>query len=144
MKIIQPLTSSDFEKYYQLRWEILRKPWNQPEGSEKDNMEDTSIHALMLDDNNEAIAVCRIQMNDATTAQVRFMAVAENQQGKGIGSKILDYIEQKAIEQGAKKMILDARDNAVIFYEHNGYQLLEKGHLLYGSIQHYKMKKTLC
>jgi len=65
MRIIEPSTPSDFEMYYRLRWEVLRKPWNQPVGSEKDSMEDQSIHAMMLDEKDEAVAVCRLQFNSA-------------------------------------------------------------------------------
>ena len=37
MKVLEPKTKEDFKKYYDLRWRILRKPWNQPRGSEKEN-----------------------------------------------------------------------------------------------------------
>ena len=30
IRIIHPDTEEEFEKYHLLRWEILRKPWNQP------------------------------------------------------------------------------------------------------------------
>jgi N-acetylglutamate synthase-like GNAT family acetyltransferase len=143
MKIIKPSTTSDFEKYYRLRWEVLRKPWNQPLGSEKDSMEEQSIHALMLDENEEAVAVCRLQFNSSKVGQIRFMAVEESSQGKGLGKEILNYLENKAKEQGIKFIVLDARENAINFYLSMGYELKEKAHLLYGEIQHYKMEKSL-
>ena len=37
--IIEPQTPKEFEAYYLLRYEVLRKPWKQPFGSEKDDME---------------------------------------------------------------------------------------------------------
>ena len=42
MKIIEPTTSEEFKKYYNLRYEILRKPWGQPQGSEIDDGDETS------------------------------------------------------------------------------------------------------
>ena len=39
MDIIQPKSPEDFKKYYNLRYEVLRKPWNQPIGSERDRKE---------------------------------------------------------------------------------------------------------
>lgn len=44
----QPKTKEDFEKYYDLRYRILRKPWNQPRGSEKDELEKESFHIMVL------------------------------------------------------------------------------------------------
>jgi len=36
--ILRPLSKEDFELMYNLRWKILRKPWHQPKGSEKDDI----------------------------------------------------------------------------------------------------------
>ena len=40
-------------------------------------------------------------------------------------------------------MILNARENAVLFYKKLGYHITEKSNLLYGKIQHYRMKKNI-
>jgi hypothetical protein len=63
MKIIEPKTPVDLQKYFNLRYEILRKPWNQPFASTKDEWEEQSIHVLMLDENENAIACGRLQLN---------------------------------------------------------------------------------
>ena len=44
INIKEPVTEEEFEQYYILRWRILRQPWNQPRGSEKDDKENKSIH----------------------------------------------------------------------------------------------------
>lgn len=41
IKICEP-SDENFEEYYYLRWKVLRKPWNQPIGSEKDELEKTA------------------------------------------------------------------------------------------------------
>ena len=46
INIREPVTKEEFEQYYILRWRILRKPWNQPFGSEKDDKENQSIHII--------------------------------------------------------------------------------------------------
>ena len=143
MIITEPHTPAEFSSYYRLRWEVLRKPWNQPRGSETDSAEDQAIHAMAVSDGNEVLGVSRLQFNTADTAQIRYMAVHPEAQGQGIGRELLVYLEKKAAGQGATRIILDARENALEFYKKNGYQLLEKGHLLYGEIQHYKMEKHL-
>jgi predicted GNAT family N-acyltransferase len=64
-------------------------------------------------------------------------------QGKGLGSDILRFIEQKAKEKKLKKLILDARDHAVKFYEKNGYKVIGDSYLLFGTIKHFRMEKDL-
>ena len=143
MEIIEPKTPDELEKYFSLRFEILRKPWNQPESSTKDEWEDQSIHVLMLDENGDAIACGRLQLNSPEEGQIRSMAVRTDLQGKGLGKKIIAYIEGKAAELKLKTIILDARENAVKFYEGCGYAVLGKSYLLFGVIPHFKMAKTL-
>lgn len=143
MRLQEPVSQEDFEKYYQLRWEVLRKPWNQPKGSEKDENENTSIHVMAMDDAGECVGVSRLQFNSAEEAQVRFMGVRDDQQGKGVGKKLMHYLEEKAREKGAKKIMLQARENAVAFYLSIGYEVEEKSFLLWGIIQHFRMGKNL-
>ena len=143
MKIIEPKTEKELEEYYNLRYEILRKPWNQSRASTKDELENKSIHLLMLDDNNVAVACGRLQINSAEEGQIRSMAVKENRQRKGLGKKIIDHIEIKARELKLKNIILDARENAVKFYEQCGYKIVDDSYLLFDVIKHYKMKKEI-
>jgi N-acetylglutamate synthase-like GNAT family acetyltransferase len=143
MKIIEPKSPDELEKYFRLRYEILRKPWNQPFASTKDEWEDQSIHVLMLDENENAIACGRLQLNSKDEGQIRSMAVREDMQGKGLGKKIIDYIENKAHMLKLKKITLDARINAVKFYERCGYKVIGESYLLFDVIQHYKMEKRL-
>lgn len=126
-----------------LRYEILRKPWNQPLGSEKDANEHSSIHIMACDQNNTILGVCRLQFNSSTETQIRFMGVKEDTQGLGIGKQLLTYAEQKAKQMGATKQILQARENAVEFYKKCGYTLVEKSFLLWDEIQHYLMEKKI-
>lgn len=141
--IREPQTPKEFEAYFLLRYEVLRKPWNQPPGSEKDKDEDSSIHIMALDEDKNVLGVCRLQFNSATEAQLRYMGVKENTQGSGIGKKMIAYAEEKAKEKGAETLILQAREIAVEFYKKCGYTIVEKSFLMWGEIQHYLMKKTL-
>ena len=71
------------------------------------------------------------------------MAVADNYQGQGLGSKIVTALEDIALDKGVSRIILQARENAVKFYERNGYEIIEKSYLLFDEIQHWLMKKEL-
>lgn len=143
IEIRAPKNQQEWDKYYQLRWEILRMPWNQPVGSEKDNSEDSAIHFMAIDEHNKILGVCRLQKNSETEGQIRFMAVSEKAQGKGIGKLLITAAEKKAKELGMNYIILQARENAVPFYQACNYSILEKTFLLFNSIQHYLMTKKL-
>ena len=58
--------------------------------------EKNSIHVLMMDAAGYAIAAGRLQLNGDDEGQIRSMAVRGDLQGKGLGSVIMQYIEQKA------------------------------------------------
>ena len=144
MEIIEPNTSDEFKIYYNLRYEVLRKPWFQPKGSERDEEEETSHHRMIIDlPNGKAVAVGRLQFNTIEEAQIRYMAVSDDYQGMGFGSKMLIVLDNIAREKGSRKIILQSRGNAVKFYEKNGYEIIEKSYLLFDEIQHWLMGKEL-
>lgn len=142
LKIITPSQPADFERYFALRWEVLRKPWNQPPGSERDDLEDKTMHFMAVEGNKIA-GTGRLQYNDEKVAQIRFMAVAPEFQGKGVGKKMMETMEKQAINDHRSIIFLQARENAVPFYQSLGYRIVEKTFLLYGEIQHYSMEKLL-
>jgi N-acetylglutamate synthase-like GNAT family acetyltransferase len=143
MKIISPQTSAEFQIYYNLRWEVLRAPWGQPVGSERANDDAAATHALLVNEKGEGIGVGRLHLQTPTEAQIRFMGISPAYQGKGLGRQLLAYLEEKARQAGATLVTLQARENALAFYQSCDYQVIEKTHLLFGTIQHYKMSKEL-
>lgn len=140
MIIKSPQTRQEFFDYYDLRWRILRAPWNQPKGSEQDELEGQAIHVIAVEE-GKIVGCGRAHFNSDGEAQIRYMAVENHWQGKGIGKLILDELEKKVIEKGAKKIILHARESVVKFYEKNGYQIVKPSHTLFGTIPHYLMEK---
>ena len=144
MKIIEPNSSAEFVQYYNLRYEVLRKPWLQPKGSEKDDGDKSSIHRMIIDESNgKAVAVGRLQFNTSEEAQIRYMAVSDNYQLKGYGNIIVKTLEDIALNKGIRNIILQARENALKFYWKNGYEIIEKSYLLFDEIQHWLMVKKI-
>ena len=143
MKIIEPSTPDEYQRYYGLRWKILRAPWNQPRGSEQDELEQSSHHLMVIDSDPTVIGVGRLQFNTIKEAQIRYMAIDIDQQRKGIGTLLLHALEDKAVELGAACIVLDAREHALGFYQKQGYELEGPGHVLFSTIPHVKMRKTL-
>jgi len=35
VEIVEPKTEEEFEEYYELRWQVLRKPWGQTKRKRK-------------------------------------------------------------------------------------------------------------
>ncbi len=140
IEIRRPETKQEFDKYYDLRWRILRKPWNQPKGSEKDEMDQTSIHIMAIKD-DKVIGCGRGHFNSSVEAQIRYMAVDESFQGQGVGLRILKALEEILTENGAKEIILKAREKAVSLYEKQGYKIYKEGKILFGEIKHYWMRE---
>lgn len=141
-QIKQPESEHELEQYYNLRWRILRKPWNRPEGSEKDEFEDKSVHIIAKHDDH-VVGIGRLQFNSATEAQIRYMAIEPEYEKQGIGKSIVGALEEHARINNCTTVILDAREPAIGFYEKLGYLKKEKTYLLFNSIQHYKMTKNI-
>ena len=142
LEIKSPQTESDWKAYYALRFNVLREPWNQPLGSEVLADEDQAIHAIAIDD-NEVVGVARMHESAEKQGQVRCVATATEAQGKGIGKAIMAYLEEKAKQKGWTEIVLEARENAVPFYQAIGYSIVAESYLLFGEIQHYRMQKSL-
>ena len=142
IEIRSPKTKEEWETYYSLRYRILREPWNQPPGSERNEGDETAIHTALFE-NGKILGVSRLDSAEQEIGQIRFMAVETNQQGKGIGEQLMHQLELIALQIGHKKIILHAREIAVGFYQKLGYELKEKSHLLFGEIQHFLMEKQL-
>ena len=143
LTLVEPSSPEQLEQYYDLRWRILRAPWKQPRGSEKDILEEDSYHLMVVDPAGQIMGVGRLHLNTPQQAQIRFMAVETREQRKGIGKKLLQALEAKAREWGAAEIVFDARANIAGFYKRYGYVTLAPGHTLFDSVHHYKMHKYL-
>lgn len=118
-------------------------PWNQPKGSEKDELEEKSFHIMVCETDRIPIGTGRLHFNSEDEAQIRYMAVEEQYRGKGIGKIILAGLEEKAKNMGAKQIMLNAREPAIQFYRSAGYTIIGPAHTLYDSIKHVKMMKRI-
>jgi len=135
-------TQNQIAAIIDLRYDILRKPWNQPKETSSDGMEDTAINAFIVD-NGKVIACGRLQDNGEGLGQIRYMAVDANYQGKGLGKLIVIKLEEEARNINIRTVELQARENAVEFYKSQGYAVKETSFKLWDIIQHYLMTKNL-
>jgi N-acetylglutamate synthase-like GNAT family acetyltransferase len=130
------------EQIIDLRYQILRKPWNQTRQSVTDDLEEIAINAYIEKDST-MLACGRLQNNGNGIGQIRYMAVDDAFQGKGLGKLIVTKLEGEAKRLQLNTIELQARENAVEFYKNQGYIIKEKSFKLWDIIQHYLMSKHL-
>lgn len=138
--IRSPKTPHEWDQYYDLRYRVLREPWKQARGTER-NEGDASAEHYGFFEGNQILGVGRLDVMSPDQCQIRFMAVDFLAQGNGVGKALILHMEQEAWNHGVKEIILHAREVALPFYEQLNYTLIEKSHLLFGEIQHYLMSK---
>lgn len=142
MEIRSPKNQSEWDSYYDLRYRVLREPFGKPRGSERNEGDETGEHFALFEE-DQILAVARLDALSPECCQVRFVAVETNQQGKGLGYAIMHAVEEKAIKNGFEKIILHARDYAVEFYKKQDYTLIGPSYKLFDILQHYEMYKNL-
>ncbi|WP_100644346.1 bifunctional GNAT family N-acetyltransferase/thioesterase [Alteromonas facilis] len=122
-KIATPETDEDFARYFDFRWQYLRKPWNFPPGSEKDEYESVAEHRMVVNGKGEIVAVGRVHLNTSEEAQVRHIAVSNEHHRKGLGQMILSALESVARQLGATRAITNSRETSIAFFESCGYTI---------------------
>lgn len=142
LTVREPLGAGELERYYDLRWRVLREPWSQERGQERDEHEAAATHlgAWM---GKRLVGVGRLHFISTDSAQIRYMAVEPAMQGKGIGGRILRELERRAVQGGATRIVLNARDQAVMFYRQHGYSITQRSETLFNAIPHWEMAKIL-
>ena len=142
IKYRTPLNSDEFEKYDLFRWRILRKPIGKSIDSLKDKYENSSYHLIGVSD-NEVIACGRLHFNSDSEAQIRYMAIDEHYQRKGIGVKVIELLEAEAKKKQINKIVLNARNHVIEFYKKSGYKAVRKYEGSDTGIPHTTMEKIL-
>lgn len=135
-------TQSEIDSIIDLRYAVLRKPWNKPKDTATDDQEFAAANAY-IELEGKVIACGRLQDNGNGIGQIRYMAVHPNHQGKGLGKLIVLKLEEEAIKRSINTIELQARENALEFYKSQNYTVKESSFKLWDIIQHYLMTKKL-
>ena len=135
-------TQNQIDSIINLRYAVLRQPWDKPKDTATDDLELSSINAFIEQDGC-VIACGRLQDNGEGIGQIRYMAVDANYQGKGLGKLIVAKLEEHARVIGLTSLELQARENALEFYKSQGYIVKETSFKLWDIIQHYLMTKEI-
>lgn len=95
---------------------------------------DKNNHIFVMEENNVIIgsASCLIETkfihNFGKVAHIEDVVISQNNQGKGLGKKIIEYCVKFAKENTCYKVILDCDDNNVVFYEKCNFE--RKGNMM--------------
>lgn len=141
--IVTPKSEQELAAYYQLRWEVLRKPFKRPLGSEQDAYDQVSEHCMLVDSEQRPLGVGRLHFNSPEEAQIRFMAVHADLQGEGHGVRIIQHLELRARDQGATRVIINSRDTTLGFYLKCGYELKEEADTAKNSTAEHQLVKYI-
>lgn len=135
------LNSSEYRRSLVLRSAVLRLPLGL-ELSNKDLVgEENQLH-FGLFEQEEILAVVVLKPINNHTMKLRQMAVANGQQGKGLGKQLIQQAEIVASSQNYKVIEMAAREAVVPFYQSLGYQTEGLVFTEIG-IPHIKMTKAL-
>ena len=96
-----------------------------------------------VDEEEELIGVGTMSYSN-NTFKLEYLCVDTDIQSHGAGGKMLEWLENKALEKNAEKIILDARVSAQKFYENHGYKTVGDVFMLsYAPVPHILMEKIL-
>ncbi|WP_087023266.1 bifunctional GNAT family N-acetyltransferase/hotdog fold thioesterase [Thaumasiovibrio subtropicus] len=142
-RLVTPNSEMELEKYYHFRWQMLREPWNMPLGSERDAYDVASHHRMIVDGKGDVVAVGRLYLTPDNDGQIRYMAVSPDYREKGMGTLVLMSLESLACQEGAKRLVCNAREDAIPFYVRNKFT--SQGELSdeRGPVRHQQMLKRL-
>ncbi len=148
----EPRTEDEFDTYYRLRFERLRKAHGQAPGSERDHpLEAASEHVVALLGGRvvggTAWVIHPRPVTPNGTGQMvcrwRQMAVDPQFEGQGVGGQLWKYVEARCRELGVDQIVGNVRIENVPWFTRLGFLDLGEGATLFGDVQHRSMVKVL-
>lgn len=132
--------SSEYNAELELRNKVLRIPLGL--NVYDDDLSNELNHFHIGAFYNELIGVLILTPLSKSEVKMRQVAVEEELQGKGIGKMLVDFSEKVSKEKGFERIVMNARDSAVPFYEKLGYR--KEGDMFTEvTIPHFKLFKNL-
>jgi predicted N-acetyltransferase YhbS len=130
-----------YKEALELRIKVLRAPLGLVYTPEQLAEEATDIHVVAIDEGKVVGTILLRHINEQVI-KMRQFAVAPDRQRQGIGSEIVAYCEDYALENGYNTIELHARESAVPFYQPLEYEKVGE-RFTEVTIPHFKMVKHL-
>jgi N-acetylglutamate synthase-like GNAT family acetyltransferase len=118
----------ELREMYTQRWEVLRKPFGLRRASARDEKDDISQFVIVYDPELERIIGSARLTVDGDTGQIEYVCVRKGKRRQNLGKRMMEYLEQKALDQGIKRFVLHARRRSQSFFEHRGYAPIGDGY----------------
>ncbi len=129
-----------YREAVRLREAVLRVPLGLSFSAEELAAEADHLHIVGLE--GETVCATAVLVPEGKSMKMQRVAVAPELQGRGIGRALMKFCEKIAVQRGAEKVTVHARESAVPFYEKNWY--VGDGELFdEDGIPHLKMWKLL-
>jgi len=128
MIIIRDLKPEDKDKGL---LEVYREVWNITEITDKTMIDYLSNdnHMVVAEDDGVIIGTITLHIqkkiirNGGISGMIEDFAVKESYRSQNIGSKMVKYTIEKAIQLGCYKVILSCYPQRISFYERNGFKV---------------------
>jgi predicted GNAT family N-acyltransferase len=133
--------TQEYEESVDLRNEVFRKPWGLDIRNE-DLSSDATYEMFGAYKDDKLIATIFLTEDDDETARIKSVAIFDEYRGKGLGTYLMDYVEDIARKKGYKKVALMGRVSAEVFYHKLGYKTISEAYD-YNTIPHVDMIKDL-
>lgn len=127
---------------FYLRYQIFVLEQNILPELEFDKLDTPDRQYLVLFDEQQPVATVRYQKLDDQTLNPDRLCVHADYRDQQLGSRLLEYIENRAIQEGCRYSILSAEVTAQTFYEKRDYHVISDIFQEDGIVC-IKMKKTL-
>lgn len=128
--------------------EYMLKLFYSPAALKKQMLKQKHVFILLEDEASHLGFASYSQTKDAGVYKLHKIYVLPNQQGKGLGKTIIDFIVNDIKPQGAKKLLLNVNRNnkAKTFYERLGFTVIKEEDIDIGNnyfMNDYVMMKQL-
>ena len=133
-------TEEEMEGALSVRFRVFVAEQQVPMDEELDEFDSSATHAIVLSQ-GEVVATGRIVYgNEDSAARIGRMAVDMEWRRKGLGGRLLTFLEEEAASRGVSTYILNAQEYVKQFYANHGY--VERGeNFLEADIVHILMRK---
>jgi ribosomal-protein-alanine N-acetyltransferase len=135
-----------FDEILQVRWDVLRPNRPVETAHFKGDHEPTTLHvgAFANGQNICCATATRANWQDQPAWQLRGMGVVKEWQKKGVGQQVLSHLEELARQSANLDLIwCNAREEAVKFYQKQGWQIASESFHIEDVGPHFKMTKNL-
>jgi predicted GNAT family N-acyltransferase len=125
-----------------IRLKVFVEEQGVPRDIELDERDVECVHALAYEESKVVGTGRLVPPAEGAASQVGRMAVLPEFRGRGVGSRILEELMDRARQCGEKQLTLSAQIHAVEFYRNHGFQPMGEIYDEAG-IPHRKMRRSL-